>query len=98
MKAQAHSDNAQAGQTGNMISLNVTGEPAPFLYQLDVVAIVVVSIGVGLLCLTGVVLGLAEVVKLLADHWSSSWDRSLVLITCAALFWVLVRWKKTRVV
>ena len=94
MKAQTHIEHPHNSQTGNTIGLDTAGRPASFLHRLDIVAIVVVAFSVGLLCLTGVILGLVEVVKLIARHWSSSWDRSVILIICAALFWVLVRWKK----
>jgi len=69
---------------------------ALFLHQLDFAAIVLVGFSVGLLFLSGAIWGLVEVVKLLKNHWSSSLDRLLVLVLCAATFWVLVRWRKNR--
>jgi hypothetical protein len=96
MKAKAHGEDSYAGQTRGRISSRAVHGFALILHQLDVAAIVVSSLGLGLLVLTTVVLGLIDAVKFLASYWSNSLDRSLVLIAGCAVFWVVVRWKKTR--
>ena len=66
------------------------------LTRIDTAAIVITLMGICLLLLTAVVFAVLQTAKLIANLWSDSLDRWLIITVCVALIWVVARWKRSR--
>lgn len=69
----------------------------PILARLDLIAIMISVVGLCLAGVAGSVLAIVELAKLVRTFWTDPVERWLIVIFAAALIWVTVRWKKSRI-
>ena len=67
----------------------------PILARIDLAAILVTLVGISLLGIIAMVLAVMELAKLVSALWATPVDRWLILLFCAAIVWVIMRWKKS---
>jgi len=90
---QPSADPAEARQ----FSIPEAGIVESLLGRVDLLAIIITLVGICLLGLVGMVMAVIQLARLIAILWSGSSERWLLITLGAAIVWVLVRWKKSRV-
>ena len=76
------------------ISVHRYGKMDPILGRIDLIAILIASLGICLLGVAMVVLATIELVRLVASLWADSFDRWLILTLGVAIIWIIARWRR----
>jgi hypothetical protein len=80
----------------NEILIPREGQLDCILSRVDLAAIVISLLGIGLLGAVVLVMAVIDLAKLLAIFWSQPLDRWLSIVLGLAIIWVVARWKKSR--
>ena len=89
-------ETAVVSETTKDTTLYREGKLGQILNRIDLVAIVITLVGTCLLGMLAVVLAVIELTKLIANYWTNSIDRWLIIVFSLAVVWVTVRWKRSR--
>ena len=83
-----------AGETGGDFPVPANGRLDALLGRIDLIAILATLIGVFLVGVTGLVVAMIEIAKLVAVLWADPVERWLVIVVGLAVLWLIARGKR----